>query len=214
MMFALPPALVAGEYVRLPTRARVVALTLDAGGNVVGAGQVLSVVRGEHVRPTFFVTGEFARQYPTLTRAMARSGVIANHTWDHAALPGLSSPAVRQEVVRAAGELRRLTGQNPRPLFRFPYGSRDARTLRIVRSLGYVSIRWTVDTLGWMGRSARRGAVARVVEHLEPGAILLMHVGAARDGSTVDAHVLRAVIRAVERRGYRFVTLDAYFHRR
>jgi peptidoglycan/xylan/chitin deacetylase (PgdA/CDA1 family) len=213
-MLALPPALVAGEYVRLPTRARVVALTLDAGGNDVDAGQILGVLRGEHVRPTFFMTGEFARHYPRLARAMGSLGVIANHTWDHAGLPGLDSQQVREEVVRAAGELEAVTGQDPRPLFRFPYGSRDARTLRIVRGLGYVSIRWTVDTLGWMGRGERPGAVSRVVAHLEPGAIILMHIGASRDGSTVDTHVLRAVIHAVKARGYRFVTLDAYFRKR
>jgi peptidoglycan-N-acetylglucosamine deacetylase len=72
-----------------------------------------------------------------------------------------------------------------------------------------VSIRWTVDTWGWMGRSAESvpGAARRVMEGLVPGEIVLMHVGSSRDGSTIDTRALPHVIRAVRARGYRFVTL-------
>ncbi len=52
------------------------------------------------------------------------------------------------------------------------------------------------------------GAVARVVASLRPGAIVLMHVGAAQDGSLVDTRALPAVIDAVRRRGYTFTTLE------
>jgi peptidoglycan/xylan/chitin deacetylase (PgdA/CDA1 family) len=60
-----------------------------------------------------------------------------------------------------------------------------------------------------MGRSLQspQGAVRRVVAHLQPGTIVLMHLGAARDGSTIDAQALPALIAAVRARGYRFVTL-------
>jgi peptidoglycan/xylan/chitin deacetylase (PgdA/CDA1 family) len=105
--------------------------------------------------------------------------------------------------------IRRATGRDPRPYFRFPYGARNARTLRIAHRLGYVSVRWTVDTWGWMGRSSQSvpGAVRRVVEHLVPGEIVLMHLGSSRDRSTIDTTALPRVIRAVRARGYRFVTL-------
>jgi peptidoglycan/xylan/chitin deacetylase (PgdA/CDA1 family) len=51
------------------------------------------------------------------------------------------------------------------------------------------------------------GAVKRVVENLVPGEIVLMHLGSARDGSTVDTLALPRIIRAVRAHGYRFVTL-------
>jgi peptidoglycan/xylan/chitin deacetylase (PgdA/CDA1 family) len=105
--------------------------------------------------------------------------------------------------------IRRATGRDPRPYFRFPYGARDARTLRIAYRLGYASVRWTVDTWGWMGRSAQTvpGVVRKVVDHLVPGQIVMMHLGSARDRSTIDTIALPAVIRAARARGYRFVTL-------
>ena len=78
-----------------------------------------------------------------------------------------------------------------------------------MRRLGYASVRWTVDTWGWMGRSSQTvpGAVRRVVDHLVPGEIVVMHLGSSRDRSTIDADALPAVIRKVRARGYRFVTL-------
>jgi hypothetical protein len=48
MMLARPPAVVAGELVRLQTRQHVVALTFDGGGNADGAKGVLAVLRKEH----------------------------------------------------------------------------------------------------------------------------------------------------------------------
>jgi peptidoglycan/xylan/chitin deacetylase (PgdA/CDA1 family) len=105
--------------------------------------------------------------------------------------------------------IQRATGRDTHPYFRFPYGSRNARTVRLVNDLGYASVRWTVDTLGWMGSTQQtvRGAVRRVVQHLVPGEIVLMHLGSARDHSTIDSHALPAVIRLLRARGYRFVTL-------
>jgi peptidoglycan/xylan/chitin deacetylase (PgdA/CDA1 family) len=128
---------------------------------------------------------------------------------NHLDLRRLSTPAVTREIVRAQQLIIRATGRDTRPYFRFPYGARDARTLRIVRRLGYASVRWTVDTWGWMGRSSQTvpGAVRRVVDQLVPGEIVLMHLGSARDGATLDAHALPQVIAAVHAHGYRFVTL-------
>jgi peptidoglycan/xylan/chitin deacetylase (PgdA/CDA1 family) len=97
----------------------------------------------------------------------------------------------------------------PGPYFRFPYGARDARTLGIVRRLGYASVRWTVDAWGWMGQSSQSvpGVTRRVVDKLVPGEIVMMHLGSSRDRSTIDAKALPRVIRTVRARGYRFVTL-------
>jgi peptidoglycan/xylan/chitin deacetylase (PgdA/CDA1 family) len=208
-MLALPPAIVAGELVRLQTRQHVVALTFDGGGNAEGAKVVIAVLRREHVPATFFLTGHFVRTYPGFSRAIGRRFPVGNHTVNHVDLRRLSTAAATREIAQAERMIRRATGRDPRPYFRFPYGARNARTLRIAHRLGYVSVRWTVDTWGWMGRSSQSvpGAVRRVVEHLVPGEIVLMHLGSSRDRSTIDTTALPRVIRAVRARGYRFVTL-------
>lgn len=82
-----------------------------------------------------------------------------------------------------------------------------------MNDLGYGSIRGTVDTLGWKGTAGGQSVAsvrARVVAALRPGAIVLMHVGAAPHGSTLDGDALLSVIRAVRARGYRLVGLAAF----
>ncbi len=204
-----------GEIERLPTRSKVVALTFDAGGNDVGAARLLRTLRRERVRATFFLTGRFAQGYPLLSRRIGARYAVGNHTYSHPDLTGLPSPLVRREITRGARSVRAKTGRDPRPLFRFPYGARDSRTIAIARSLGYADVYWSTDTWGWMGRSqqSRAGIVARVLARVAPGEIVLMHVGASRDGSTLDTDALPGVIRGLRARGYRFVRLDHWVHR-
>jgi peptidoglycan/xylan/chitin deacetylase (PgdA/CDA1 family) len=208
-MLALPPAIIAGEIVRLQTRQHVVALTFDGGGNADAARDVLAILRRERVKATFFLTGHFVQSYPALARAIGRRYPVGNHTFNHLDLLRLSAPAAKREVTRAAAMIQRATGRDTHPYFRFPYGSRNTRMLQMVNDLGYASVRWTVDTWGWMGRSQQTapGAVRRVMEHLVPGEIVLMHLGSSRDHSTIDSKALPAVIHRVRARGYRFVTL-------
>jgi peptidoglycan/xylan/chitin deacetylase (PgdA/CDA1 family) len=208
-MFALPPPIVAGEIVRLQTRQHVVALTFDGGGNADAATGVLTELRRAKVPATFFLTGHFVQSYPRVARVIGRRYPVGNHTVNHLDMLRLSPAAERREVTRAATLIQRATGRDTHPYFRFPYGSRNARTLRLVNGLGYASVRWTVDTWGWMGLSQQSvaGAVRRVTQHLVPGEIVLMHLGSARDRSTIDSKALPTVIRLVRARGYRFVTL-------
>jgi peptidoglycan/xylan/chitin deacetylase (PgdA/CDA1 family) len=208
-MVALPPAIVAGEIVRLQTRQHVVALTFDGGGNADGAKGVLTELRRANVPATFFLTGHFVQSYPLLARAIGRRYPVGNHTVNHLDMLRLSPAAGRREVTRAATMIQRATGRDTHPYFRFPYGSRNARTLRMVNGLGYASVRWTVDTWGWMGLSQQSvpGAVRRVLDNLVPGEIVLMHLGSSRDHSTIDSKALPAVVKLVRARGYKFVTL-------
>ena len=67
-------------------------------------------------------------------------------------------------------------------------------------------MRWSVDTLGWMGHQSSHEIVSRVLGNLTPGAIVLLHIGSS-SGTTSDADALAAVISAVRARGYRFVSL-------
>ena len=107
-----------------------------------------------------------------------------------------------------------MTGHDPRPWFRSPFGDLDARTIRIVNSLGYGSIFWAVGTQGYLGTSGGQSVstvVARVLGGLQPGEIVILEVQAnATDHSTLDADALPTIIREVQQRGYRFVSLDQF----
>jgi peptidoglycan/xylan/chitin deacetylase (PgdA/CDA1 family) len=214
---AFPPSLRGHELDHVPTRKRDVVLTFDAGGDADGAWRIMRTLQRKHVVATFFVTGRWVNQYRLLARFIGHRYPVANHTYHHLPMTQLSDASVAREITTGAQAIRRRTRRDPRPLFRFPYGASDARVIAIANRLGYVPIRWTVDTLGWMGAANQSvsGAIRRVVDSLRPGAIILMHVGSAGDvdRSTIDAHALPGVIDAVRRHGYSFTTFPARWRR-
>jgi peptidoglycan/xylan/chitin deacetylase (PgdA/CDA1 family) len=210
---AIPPSLRGLDVDHVPMRKKDVVLTLDAGGDADGAWRMLRTLQRKHVVATFFLTGRWVNKYRLLAKFIGRRYPVANHTYHHLPMTRLSDSAVAREIATAARAIRRRTGKDPRPLFRFPYGASDSRVIGIANRLGYVSVRWTVDTLGWMGAAHQSvsGAIGRVVDSLRPGEIILMHVGSAGDvdRSTIDSHALAGVIDAVRRHGYRFTTFPA-----
>lgn len=211
---AVPPGLLGQDIERIPTSSRIVALTFDAGANGNAVPSILATLAREHVPGTFFLTGTFVRQFPDATRSITAAGHrLANHSATHPEFTSLTSDQIRDEVRSAERAIRDATGADPRPFFRFPFGDRDTRTIQVVNDLGYVPVRWTVDTLGWQGTSGGRSAaevVQRVVDRATAGEIVLMHVGShPTDGSTLDADALPEIIARLRSAGYQFVSLDA-----
>lgn len=214
---AAPPSPIAGlhgtEWTRIPTSNRVVALTFDAGANADGLASILATLATKRVPASFFLTGDWVRNFPSQARQVGSRYRVGNHSVSHPHFPQLTDAQVRAQLSDAANSIKQVTGADPAPWFRFPYGDRYQRTISLVNSAGYVPIGWTVDTLGWKGSSGGITSdlvLQRVLSALTPGEIVLMHVGSnPRDRSTLDADTLARLIDALRARGYGFVTLDA-----
>jgi peptidoglycan/xylan/chitin deacetylase (PgdA/CDA1 family) len=165
---------------------------------------VLALLRRYHAHATFFVIGRVAQANPHWTAAIVGDGQeLGNHTWSHAPLPQLTDAVLHAELVGTSNAIAEITGARP-ALLRPPYGSLDAATDRAARALGLLSVTWSVDPQDYRARSAR--AIARSVLHaIRPGAIVLLHDGGGDRARTVAA--LRLILPALERRGYRLVTV-------
>lgn len=210
---AVPRRLFGVDWERIPDSRHVVALTFDAGANDDGVASILNTLARESIPATFFLTGSFVDSFPASARAIA-SHRVGNHSFDHPHFTGLSDEQVRVQITSTAARIKATTGADSAPWFRFPYGDRDSRTIAAVNSLGYIPIRWTVDSLGWKGTSGGQSETSvrqRVLDSLTDGSIVLMHVGSnPADGTTLDADALPALIRQLQERGYSFVTLDEF----
>jgi len=191
---------------------RAVALTFDAGADAGFTPGILDTLRREGVRASFGVTGLWAEQNRDLLLAIAADGhTFINHTYDHASFTGRSTQQPPLTAAERSLELSRtettvyhLAGRTTRPYFRPPYGDIDAGVLHDAGAAGYDTVvMWTVDTLGWDGRSAD-DIVARCLAMAEPGAIYVMHVGA----QSQDAAALPRVIDELRAAGYAFATID------
>lgn len=202
------------DWTVIPTTRRVIALTFDAGANADAVPAILATLRRDGVPATFFLTGNFVHDFPAAARSIAAGGFrIGDHTISHPYLTRLGDAPVRQQILGGAQQIASVTGKNPAPLFRFPFGDADARTIALANQAGYVPVRWTVDTLGWEGTAGKISAsvvVSRVLGAARPGEIVLMHVGSNPDDhTTFDADALPQVISGLRAQGYSFVTLDA-----
>lgn len=183
----------------------VVALTFDAGADRGYAEGILNTLRDEGVRASFGMTGVWAERNPDLVRRMADEGHhLMNHSWDHPSFVEISTTERINQLRRTDALIQELTGRTLRPYFRPPYGSYNEDVLRDIGNEGYIfNVMWTVDSLGWKGYSAAQ-IFDRVMNAAEPGAIVLMHVGA----QSQDAVALDNIIRASKARGYSFQSIE------
>ena len=208
----LPGSLLGRDLTTIPGSARVVALTFDAGGSDGGLSPILKTLKERAAPATFFLTGRFTQTFPEASRTIAKEHPVGNHTENHRDLTKLPTTTVRAEIRDGESSILTATGVNPRPYFRFPLGARNPETIEVANAECYIPFRWTVDTLGWQGTEGKMSAdkvYQRIIQGLQPGAIILMHVGAnPDDGTTFDADALPRIIDAIRDRGYKLVTLE------
>lgn len=197
-----------GEVVRGPRGKSEIALTFDAGGEVDCFQDLITTLESAHVHSTFFITGRWAHQNRGCAEDITKHGhEVGNHTWNHFDLTKQPDDVVRDEIARTEILLTEITGQNPRPRWRAPYGARDDRVLKIANHLGYKSIYWTIDSLDSVSPpKTPQFLINRVTGKTDAqldGAIILMHVG---ERSTADA--LPAIIGNLQARGFHLVTIS------
>lgn len=188
------------------------ALTLDMGGRLDPA---LSIVRRliiDRVCVTVHPTGDTALT-PTGTAVMQLLAAhpelfeVGNHTMHHCNLvdggDGPSCPAdppttaqIQAELTQAEQVIRDLTGWEPAPYWRPPFGAYDAHARSAAASIGYTkTLIWDVDTIDWL-RTVDGGPTAasmqdKVVANATRGSIVLMHLGGYHTYDALPGMVLR-----------------------
>lgn len=200
---------------RVSVNEKIFALTFDGGGSAESTERILDTLKKHSVSATFFLTGQFMESFPEATEAIRKSGgEIANHTMTHKDLSKISLKEVSEEID-GMDRVAKEKGIVVAPFFRFPYGAPTKETIALVNDRGYVSVRWTVDSLGWQGAKDGRDAsfvADRVIQKAVPGGIALMHLGAAKDGTAFDADALETIISELSKQGYQFVPFSELFN--
>jgi peptidoglycan/xylan/chitin deacetylase (PgdA/CDA1 family) len=192
-----------------------VALTFDAehpdrpayaAGN---AERILDLLGDAGIRATFFVQSRWAEANPTTARRIADDGhLVGNHSTFHARMTLFSDDGLRTDLREAGATIARITGVDPLPWFRCPFGDGrdDPRVLGILGELGYRNVHWHVEALDWEPqRSAEEVGIEIVrgaVDHGD-GAVVLLHTW---PDST--ARGLGGAIDDLSRSGASFVTVD------
>ncbi|WP_406725968.1 polysaccharide deacetylase family protein [Streptomyces sp. GD-15H] len=122
----------------VPTRDRVVFLTYDDGAE--RDPRFLDLVRQRRLPVSMFLTDSVVGPgYGHFARLRAVGASLQNHTLDHPALRGLPYAGQRAEICGQQRKLRSRFGIRPH-LFRPPYGTYDATTLRAAADCGIAAV--------------------------------------------------------------------------
>ena len=215
-------------FTTIPNAGRAVALTLDMGGRLEPGIDILNLLIANHVCVTIFPTGAMAqtdqgKQIMAVIKAHPELFEIGNHTMHHCDLVrgGGGSPTtapcavgtptadfIRKELTDAAAILSQLSGQQPVPYWRPPYGSVNQAVRDAAASVGYTkTFIWDIDTIDWKpiadGGPTAQQIATKVVGNAVDGSIVLMHLGGYE---TLDA--LAIMIPGLRDRGFLLTSLS------
>ena len=201
------------NWVHLPAAATArneIALTIDDGPDPEVTPQVLDLLDRYQAKATFFCIGVQAARYPELCREIVKRGhAVENHSQHHHhsfALLGIAG--YTREILAAQNTLANITGVAPQ-FFRAPAGLRNPMLDPVLQRLQLRLASWSVRGFDTRVRDAAR-VKAKLVQGLQPGAILLLHDGnAARTAAQqpLILAVLPELLTAAARAQLHFVTL-------
>ena len=192
-----------GVYYHGPPASGKVALTFDDAVHPMYAPLLLDALRRGGAKATFFLVGRNVEAYPYFVRDLAAAGhEIANHTYQHVRLVGLSEAAVRDELTRTNRVIEAVTGK-PVRFFRPPGGRYNAKVLRIVRELGMTTAFWTDDP-GDFNNPGSATIENRTLKFLRRGGVVLLH-----DNAQQTAPILVDFVNDARAKGLQLTTLSA-----
>jgi peptidoglycan/xylan/chitin deacetylase (PgdA/CDA1 family) len=189
----------------LPLRDHELVLTFDDGPLSPYTGRILSTLRAECVRATFFVVGSMAKANPNaVRRAYAEGHTIATHSQRHRVLGlNVQEAGAEQdfdsgvEIVAAV-----LGGRNAvAPFYRFPGLGRSNAAEQYLHARGVMA--WSADFVAddWTHISAQK-ITARVLARIERKGrgILVLH-----DIQPATARALPGLLRELKARHFHIV---------
>ena len=183
---------------------RVVSLTFDDGPDEQMTPLVLDVLKQYNIKATFFLVGsKVDNNHDIVRRIVADGHIVANHTYSHSGLFPLScEKMVKQELERCNAAIKKSVGLSPR-LFRPPFGVSNPIIGAVIKSLGVITIGWSIRSLDTMAGKSRSTICQRVKERLHNGAIILLH-----DRCVKADELLKDIIETILENNYSFITLD------
>ncbi len=135
-------------------------LTFDDGPHGTYTSEISAILKQYGVPAVFFQVGKNLGHLGSdgkpklgpraeVSRQLLGAGhVLANHSQTHAQLSKRSGEELKSEILNT-DELLKAVDKRRSPLFRFPYGARNAEGLAVLESAHLRSIMWNIDSLDW-----------------------------------------------------------------
>ncbi|MBB6452435.1 peptidoglycan/xylan/chitin deacetylase (PgdA/CDA1 family) [Salirhabdus euzebyi] len=179
---------------------KAIVLTFDDGPSKL-LPSILDILKEEAVPAVFFWQSRLL--YPTRPwqRALDEGHQIGTHSTKHVNLAKLPKEKQYVDIKSSVEKIERIIGQKV-TYFRPPFGQYNEATLEVLAELKLRPIFWRVAAMDWELKCDPQEIVTNVMDHLEDGAILLLH----ELKQTVE--VLPSLIQAIKAREYSFSLLE------
>ncbi len=183
---------------------KILALTFDATWGHTYTASLLEKLRKYNIKATFFISGIWIEAYPEDFRKIYEEGHdIGNHSYKHPLMLELTEEEIYKEINHTEQLSQNIINADC-IFFRFPYGNSNKDLIKFVGKIGFIPIKWTIDSMDWKEISAEE--ICRNViqsNDIGNGAIVLMHNGGKH---TVEA--LDLIIPALKEMGYELVKIS------
>lgn len=185
---------------------KAVALTFDDGPSRDNDGKIIETLQANGAHATFFVLGNRARVDGDIMQMITGAGSeIASHSWDHPQLSKIKWKKVKSQLKRTDDIVAKLLNGYQITLLRPPYGS-ISKTMR--KKIDKPMILWSLDTLDWKTRNAKK-IFNRVKKEVKDGDIILMH-----DIHPETAEALTKIVPWLSEQGYDMLTVSELMERK
>jgi peptidoglycan-N-acetylglucosamine deacetylase len=187
-----------------PVPGNVVALTFDDGPDPRYTPTLLQILHDEGVHATFCIVAHVARRHPEIVRAIAAGGhTLCDHTEHHLEhLDRHPLLEVHNEMLTCSDFIFQVTGQRP-AIFRAPGGNLSPMVIDEAHRQGMRVLGWDVDPADYIPQPPPV-LLDRVIHHIRPGSVVLMHDGGGNGGNTVS--MVQELIHELRFFGFTFAT--------
>jgi len=182
-----------------PSSKHSVALTFDDGPSQF-LTEILDILNKEEVSATFFWESRHLNETTPWERVIREGHLIGTHSTEHLDLTTLTYSEQYQDLSNSVKLIEQTIGKKI-TYFRPPYGQYNEHTLKAAHDLHLETILWRVASVDWDLKNEPQQIITNVIEHLEDGAIILLH----ELKQTVE--VLPDLISAIKAKGYHFGNL-------
>lgn len=157
------------------TSGNYISITFDDGPNPEFTPKVLSLLKKNKAKATFFLIGKNAEKHPEIVRQIIEDGhTIGNHSYSHPKNFGFfSSEKVIAEVKQTNSILREIAGKEVK-LFRPPFGVTNPNIKKALKNTGHSSIGWSKRSFDTANIS-EESIFKRITSNLKKGDIVLLH---------------------------------------
>jgi hypothetical protein len=138
---------------------------------------MLTMLRKEKVRATFFLDGRWAETHPEMVRQMVADGhELGNHGYSHPDWTELSDDEIVSDLQATERVVDSLVRHLPKPWARPPYGAVNPRVLDVLQRAGYHAVyRDAVDGGHWPGETTPASIRERANSTATDGAVVVFH---------------------------------------